>query len=86
MAAAAEAALNNFIVRPRAEKIYKRRVHLDDVRDEEVVSRYRLDRESILFLLNLIRPEIEKSGRENGIDAETQIKSILKTNIYTILI
>ena len=45
MAAAAKAALNNFIVRPTAEKNAK-----DGIRDKEVVSRYRLDRELIILL------------------------------------
>ena len=57
-------------------------MHLDDIRDEEVVSRNRFDRESIIILLDLIRHKIDKSGKGNGIDAETQVKSILKTNIY----
>jgi len=61
-------------------------VHLDDIRDEEVVSRNRFDRESNIILLDLIRHKIDKSGKGNGIDAETQVKSILKTNIYNFLI
>jgi len=84
MASAAEAALNDVIVRPRAEIFYKRHVRLD-IRDEEVVSCYHLDRELIILFLDRIRHEIAKSGKGNGIDAELQGKKIhLKKLIFTI--
>ena len=87
MASAAEEALNDVIVRPRAKIFfYKRQVRLD-IWDEEVVRCYHLDRELIILLLDRICREIAKSGKRYGIDAELQVKNpFKKTNIYNILI
>ncbi|WAR17873.1 HARB1-like protein [Mya arenaria] len=60
------------------DRIYRERLTLNNLRDTDIESRYRLDRESIVYLMRLIGGDIRKSGRGRSIDPETQVLVTLR--------
>jgi hypothetical protein len=56
--------------------MFKERVGLDELRDSEIVSRYRLDRTSIAELVSILDESLTKcTKRSFSISAETQVNS-----------
>ena len=45
----------------RAERIFRDRKSLEDLRDNDILSNYRLDRRSIEDLVRLVRPSLERA-------------------------
>ena len=66
-------------------RLFRERTILNSLRDEDVVSRYRLDRPAILELLGLIGNRLVMSNRGRAITPETQVfcKFCSLVDLYT---
>ncbi|KAL4233928.1 putative nuclease harbi1 [Mactra antiquata] len=69
----------------RAQRHFRRWLVLDDLRDIDIVSRYRFDRQTIEFLIDLLSPDLEKdTDRTRAIHTETQAPLIVKHAVVSI--
>jgi hypothetical protein len=60
----------------RRNRLFKERIGLDDFRDSEIVSRYRLDRSSIAELVSILDDSLIKSTKLSfSISSETLVNS-----------
>ena len=59
----------------RAVRIFRDRASLADMRDADILTRYRLDRDGINYLVDLLRYDLEKGTRRSkSIPVLTQVK------------
>ncbi|XP_052239757.1 putative nuclease HARBI1 [Dreissena polymorpha] len=62
------------VARPRERRLFRQRKGFSDLRDAEILSRYRLDRQSIYRLVDLLRDDLQKpTRRSKSIPVLTQV-------------
>lgn len=58
----------------RKERVYRQRIEMNDLSDDQIRSRFRFKRESILFIANLLRDDLQRATkRSQSIAVETQV-------------
>ena len=64
--------------RERLPRVYKKRIiPIDELRDSEIVERYRLTREAIIYVHNLIKYDISAfTERNHALDSMTKVFAI----------
>ncbi|KAH3848693.1 hypothetical protein DPMN_091073 [Dreissena polymorpha] len=62
------------VARPRERRLFRQTKGFSDLRDAEILSRYRLDRQSIYRLVDLLRDDLQKpTRRSKSIPVLTQV-------------
>ncbi|XP_052270434.1 putative nuclease HARBI1 isoform X2 [Dreissena polymorpha] len=62
------------VARPRERRLFRQRKGFSDLRDAKILSRYRLDRQSIYRLVDLLRDDLQKpTRRSKSIPVLTQV-------------
>ena len=70
----ADAEAANIRFGARKPRIFRVRADLEHLREEEIISRYRLNRAAIHNLVNLLRGDLEReTNRSNSIPVLTQV-------------
>lgn len=58
----------------RKERVYRHRLEMNDLNEDQIRSRFRFKRESILYIANLLRDDLQRATkRSQPVAVETQV-------------
>ena len=74
----ADALLFGNLFAERKERVYRERIEMADMSETQIRSRFRFRRETIIFISNLLRNDLERpTKRSQSISVEMQVNFLL---------